>query len=98
MNSEKITQTDDSMILVNIVEELVKSKVDSAVKALDMCSCERSRLNACAIALNNLPAKYVTTTKGTLLALLAASNLEYQTSVQVQVIKALNVVKECPMH
>jgi len=98
MNSEKITRSDDSMILVNILEELVRSKVDSSIKAIDMCRCDKCRLNACAIALNALPARYVTTTKGALLALLATSNLEYQAQVQVQVIKALNVVKECPMH
>jgi len=98
MNFEKFTQSDDSLILVNIVEELVRAKVDSAIKTIDMCGCDRCRLNACAIALNSLPARYVTTTKGTLLALLAANNLEYQTAVQVEVIKALNVVKECPMH
>lgn len=98
MSCEKITQTDESLILVNIVEELVKNKVDSAIKSLNMCSCKKCRLNACAIALNALPARYVTTTKGTLLALLATNSLEYQTSVQVEVIKALNVVKEYPMH
>ena len=98
MSCEKITQTDESLILVNIVEELVRDKVDSAIKALNMCGCERCRLNAYAIALNALPARYVTTTKGALLALLAANNLEYQTTVQVEVIKALNVVKEYPMH
>lgn len=98
MNIEKITRDDESMVLVNVLEELVREKVDSAIKSLDMCSCEKCRLNACVIALNALPAKYVTTTKGALMALLAASNLEYQTSVQVEVIKALNVVKENPMH
>jgi len=98
MNFEKFTKDEDSLILVNVLEELVREKVDSSVKSLDMCQCEKCRLNACAIALNALPAKYVTTTKGALMALLAASNLEYQTSVQVEVIKALNVVKENPMH
>jgi len=98
MNFEKFTKDEDSLILVNVLEELVREKVDSSIKSLDMCQCEKCRLNACAIALNALPAKYVTTTKGALMALLAASNLEYQTSVQVEVIKALNVVKENPMH
>ena len=98
MNVDRFTQDDESLILVNVLEELVRDRVDSYIKAMDMCKCEKCRLNACAIALNSLPAKYVTTTRGALMAQLAATNLEYQTSVQVQVLKALNVVKENPIH
>jgi len=98
MNVEKLTQSDDSLILVNIYEELVKDKVSSTINTIDMCRCKKCQLNACAIALNALPPKYVTTTRGALLAQLAVSSLECQTSVEVAVLRALKMVKEYPLH
>ena len=98
MNTEKLTKSDDSLVLVNIYEELVKNKVSSIIHTIDMCRCKKCQLNACAIALNTLPAKYVTTTRGSLLAQLAVSSMECQTDVEVAVLKALKTVKECPLH
>ncbi len=99
MNTEKLTQSDkDEFILVNIVEDLVRTTVLHAMKEIDMCTCKKCQLNACAIALNSLPSKYVTTTKGTLLAEIGFMNSTFQFEVVVQVAKALKIVKECPLH
>lgn len=98
MNLEKLTQDEDDLILVNIFEELVKEKVKDTIQSIEMCQCKKCRMNACAIALNSLPAKYVTTTKGALLSLLAISNLSNQTTIEVEVIKALKIVRSCPLH
>ena len=98
MNPERLTQSEDKLILVNIVEELVRAKVSSTIQFIDMCRCEKCQLNACAIALNELPPKYVTTTKGALFAQLGVSGFEDQTAIEVEVMKALKIVKECPMH
>lgn len=98
MNFEKLTQSEDDLLLVNIFEELVRAKVKDTIHKIDMCHCTKCQLNACAIALNTLPSKYVTTTKGALLAQLDVSGLEERTAVEVEVLKALKTVKECPMH
>jgi competence protein ComFB len=99
MNEEALTQSSkDEFILINIVEDLVKSTVDHAMKEIDMCQCKKCHLNACAIALNSLPTKYVTTTKGTLLAEIGFMNTAFQFEVIVQVSKALKIVKEHPLH
>jgi competence protein ComFB len=99
MNSEKLTKTnDEDYIMVNIVEELVKSKVNEAMLNTDICTCQLCRLNVCALTLNSLPPKYVTTKRGALLARIGLMNAEYEFNLNVQIAKALKTVKECPLH
>ena len=99
MSESVLNDSDESPILVNISEELVKECVRDAMKTMDMCKCELCYLNTCALALNMIKSKYVTTTKGFLLALLESSNnLEKQTDILVAVTKALMIVKKQPRH
>lgn len=86
------------VMLVNIFEEIVKEKVLELMDSFDMCKCETCILNACAIALNELKPKYVTTTKGALIAKFSVIKSEYQTAVDIEVIKALKKVKDSPLH
>ncbi len=96
---EKLTKNDDGeLMLVNIVEGMVRQKVDELIETLDMCDCKRCRLNACAIALNSMPSHYVTTEKGALLGELEDVEINYQTNITVEVTKALLLVKEQPLH
>jgi competence protein ComFB len=96
---EKLTKNDTGeLVLVNIVEDMVKRKVNELIKDADMCDCMRCRLNACAIALNNLPSHYVTTEKGALLGELDDVEINYQTNLMVETMKALLIVKENPLH
>ena len=96
---ERLTKdAQNQFVLINIVEELVREKVDELIKDIDMCQCENCKLNACAIALNNLPPHYVTTERGALLAELLATKVDYQVNVAVEVSKALLIVKELPLH
>jgi len=96
---DKLTKNDKGeLILVNIVEEMVKQKVDAMIKDFDMCDCNKCRLNVCAIALNNLPSHYVTTEKGALLGKLEDVEINYQTNLTVEITKAFMIVKEHPLH
>jgi len=99
MLDEKLTKDAQvQFILVNIVEEMVRQKVNELIKDIDMCKCEKCRLNACAIALNALPCHYVTTEKGALLAKITSTEVDYQTNVTIEVTKALMIVKGRPLH
>lgn len=84
--------------LVNITEELVKDKVRELMLSQDMCRCEKCFYDACAIALNTLKPRYVTTEKGSLLSMLSAQHTETQTDLTVCVLQALMKVKESPRH
>jgi competence protein ComFB len=96
---EKLTKNEDgAFLLVNIMEEMVRLQVNEQIKKMDMCQCERCRLNACAVALNHLPSHYVTTRKGALLGQLEDVEINYQTGITVEVTKALMLVKDNPLH
>lgn len=88
----------DELMLVNVIEELVKDSINVLIPTMDMCACEICKLNACAIALNNLTPRYVTTTKGKLMAKMPAEIMTYQTQILVEVTKALMTVKAHPLH
>ncbi|MCX7614194.1 MAG: late competence development ComFB family protein [Clostridiales bacterium] len=99
MLDEKYTKNvQGEFILINIVEKKVLDKIDELIKDMDMCKCEKCRFNAAAIALNSLPPHYVTTTTGALLAGIISTEFNYQTNVFVEVMKALMIVKEHPLH
>lgn len=85
-------------IMFNVMEEIVRRFVDEKIVTMDMCDCEICRMNACAIALNALPAHYVTSKRGNLLAQISEEMLSYRTQVLVETTKALLKVKEHPLH
>jgi len=52
--------------LKNFMEDVVNKKIDSLLNIMNICTCEKCRLDIMAIALNDLPAKYVVTEAGEL--------------------------------
>jgi Late competence development protein ComFB. len=99
MEADKLAQTNDSdLYFSNVLEDIVKARTDKLIAHIDMCKCDRCRFDACAKALNSLAPKYVTTSKGALLSQAGYINLDHRTEIDVQVIKALKLVKENPRH
>lgn len=88
----------EPLILVNIIEEFVRQKTKETIHELGVCDCDTCFFNACAIALNKLEPKYVTTTRGTLLSQINEMRLEQQTKILVEVTKAVKQVTEHPHH
>ena len=86
------------LILVNAVEELARQWVDESIEKMNMCNCEKCRLNACAIVLNALTPRYVTTTRGMLFTEIKRLSIEYRVALAEETTKALMIVKEHPMH
>jgi len=83
--------------LNNITEEIVLEKLDDFLKReefTDVCKDEKCLLDMATYALNRLPAKYVTSSKGE--AFSKTEELEQQHSADVisVVIKAIKVVSE----
>jgi len=98
MSEDKSKSKNHQLLLVNIVEEFVKQKVRESIEKLGACSCETCYLNACALALNELAPRYVTTTKGALLSEITEMRLENQTGILVAVTMAVMKVMDCPHH
>jgi competence protein ComFB len=85
-------------VLQNLMEETVLQAIEKFMDKESMCTCEQCRLDVAAIALNNLPPRYVVTPKGASYA--RADLLELQKYVDVigAITKAIKLVKEHPRH
>ena len=88
----------DKLIFENTIEEAVRGLVKKTQADLGGCQCEICYLNACAIALNAVTPKYVTTKKGALLTGISATKYDQHTAILVEVTKAVKQVMEHPHH
>ena len=88
----------DHFSLYNTNEELVRASVRDLQPKMDMCCCSKCYFDACAIALNNLPPKYVTTYKGEVYSRIPQLHSGSRAEVAIIVARALKQVKESPSH
>lgn len=86
-------------MLINTMEQVVDNRISDLWKRYDCCKCDECRENVKCIALNKLPAKYVSTQKGELFSKLNTV-MDKQNSVDadVAVIAAIEFVSEHPRH
>lgn len=88
------------MALINMMEKLVEDKMNELLeKNPDCCGCEQCREDIMALALNNLPAKYVSTSKGELFSKVNSVMVKQNSvDLNIAVINALEFVKGHPHH
>ncbi|MFZ5353571.1 MAG: late competence development ComFB family protein [Bacillota bacterium] len=84
--------------LKNYMEDIVMHKIDSLLKLMNICDCEKCRLDIMAIALNDLPAKYVVTEKGELFTKIRELENQFEVDVETAIIKAAVFVSKNPKH
>ncbi|HYE84213.1 MAG TPA: late competence development ComFB family protein [Clostridia bacterium] len=84
--------------LKNYMEELVVKKSDDILKLLNICKCEKCRLDIMALALNELPAKYVVTDKGELYTKVRELEQQFEVDVETAIVKAAIFVGKNPKH
>lgn len=83
---------------ININEEFVKQCVRKTMRDLGACDCDTCFANACALALNELQPKYVTTKRGALLTEISATKVTNQADITVEATKAVLKVMKNPHH
>ena len=83
---------------ININEEFVKQCVKKTMKDLGACECDICFANACALALNELHPKYVTTKRGALLTEITSTKVTNQADITVEATKAVIKVMKNPHH
>jgi len=86
------------MALVNIMEKIVGDKLEEMLKSEDCCKCERCLEDMTAIALNKLPAKYVSTHNGELFSKLDSTLRQSMVDINVAVSNAIALVSKNPTH
>lgn len=88
----------EEYVLVNTSEEIIKRLTRDLIEATEMCRCEKCYLDACALALNSLKGHYVTSKKGEKIAGILNGSMESKIEMAVSVTKAIELVKDKPMH
>ena len=101
MNDEITLRADrkkEHYILGNIMEEIVRAEARSIMKSMGMCSCEKCFIDVCAMALNNLSPRYVTTLIVYLFAQIEDLDTNEHVHVTMEVTRAAKKVKSAPQH
>lgn len=87
------------MELCNLMEDKVSYITEQLLeREKDVCDCDKCKLDIIAIALNNLPTKYVVTEKGKLLGRANNLNYQFEADIVTEVTKAIEIVKKEPRH
>ena len=85
------------MILVNLMEELVISRLESTLMRFNCCKCNKCKKDIAALALNRLAPKYVVINRDDEEKRKAAE-AEYGSEVTGALVQAIMVVKKEPRH
>ncbi len=86
------------MILKNYMEEVAFRAFDDVTKGMDICKCEKCKLDIIAIALNKLPTKYVVTDKGELYAKVDNLRGQFEADIITAMTQAAMTVGKNPKH
>ena len=86
------------MALINVMEQVVDDKLEEMLKTENCCQCDRCLEDMKAIALNKLPAKYVSTHNGELFSKLDAMLRQRVVDINVAVSNAIACVSQNPSH
>ncbi len=96
---EPVTRHEEGIVCFNIMRALVEAKTDKYIKMFGLCTCPRCRIDVIALALTNLPAKYVVAEReDAMVPLLSVYESRYNAAVVTQVINACKQVMESPRH
>lgn len=85
--------------LVNVMEILVGQVIEEVIKSdKTICNCRRCRLDMSAIALNNLPTKYVVTVQGEVLHRTSVLRNQCKVDIIRALTEAIKIVRKNPHH
>lgn len=84
------------MSVVNVMEEIVKERLDIFLAGADCCQCEMCKGDMLAMALNMLEPKYVNSRKGELFSRLNTTKYQNTVDIDIAVTKAIATVSSSP--
>jgi len=88
----------DDIVLVNMYERVVFDVVSDLLPFIGMCPCGKCVSDACAIILNQLEPKYVTTQQGELLSRVSEVKKEAQSDIKILATRVMYKVSQNPRH
>ena len=82
----------------NYMEDIVQDMLPSVLDRIDMCRCERCKMDIFANVLNKLPPKYVVTRKGQLYTKIASLQHQFDVDIITAITTAAGLVAKYPRH
>lgn len=89
---------EEEVICANIMEILVERKAETYMELFGLCCCDRCKMDVQALALTELPAKYVVMGKNELPLRLSLYEGRMNTAITAQILRACKVVLAKPRH
>ncbi len=86
------------MKIKNYMEEVVEHMMDAVLEKVIHCECEKCKMDIAAMALNELPPKYVVTEKGEVYLKVNEIMQQFEVDVTTAIIKAAVLVDKNPRH
>jgi competence protein ComFB len=87
-----------SVQVKNYMEEVVRYLLDETLKDINMCQCNKCKMDIYAMALNELPPKYIVTKKGELYSKINILKQQFEVDVISAITRAAILVKRSPRH
>ena len=91
-------ENDEEYTVLNVTQALVEEKADKYIKMLGLCRCNRCHIDVIALALSDLPAKYVVVKGKDINPRLSYYESKYSSAVVTAVMGACKKVNEKPHH
>lgn len=85
-------------VFLNVMETLVRERVDTYMNQFSTCQCTRCKADIIALALTSLPSKYVVVSRNAATPLMNFYSQRYAGAITVEITKACTRVKEHPHH
>jgi competence protein ComFB len=82
----------------NYMEEVVFMLMKEVLNDINSCKCDKCILDIAAIALNDLPPKYIVSEKGELYSKINSLKQQFEVDVIAAITKAAVLVKRKPRH
>lgn len=89
---------DAGISYINVMQALVEEKAPKYIKMFGLCECPRCVTDVKALALNNLPPKYVVMPHGEVIPRITVYEGYYSAAVTAQLLRACKIVMENPRH
>ncbi len=98
MKVEKEKTAEKEYVFLNVMETLVRERVDAYMDQFVTCHCSRCKADIIALALTSLPSKYVVVSRNAATPLMNFYSQRYSGVITVEITKACTRVKEHPHH
>lgn len=83
---------------INVMQVLVEEKAEKYIKMFGLCQCPRCVVDVKALALSNLPPKYVVMHQGEMIPRITIYESRYNTALTAQIMRACKIVMDSPRH